>query len=116
MNNRIKKIRKSLNLSQTEFGKALGLKASSVSDIENGRCKVSEQVKLAVINAYNVDSHWLETGEGDNMFLEIPDNIINELALQYKLSEMEKKIVESFITLDQEERAAVVKLIKKINE
>ena len=92
MNERIKQIRKALGLNQTEFGKALGLKASSISDIENGRCKVSDQVKIAVIKCFHVDSNWLETGYGDSMFLAIPDGIIDNLAELYTINEHDKKV------------------------
>ena len=43
MNSRIKELRKSLDKSQEEFGKILGLSKSGVSEIEAGRRNVTEQ-------------------------------------------------------------------------
>lgn len=69
MNGRILELRKSLNLSQTEFGEQIGMKASSVSDIENNRVQISDRTIIAICSKFNVNEKWLREGEG-NMFLE----------------------------------------------
>lgn len=69
MNQRILELRKSLNLSQTEFGEQIGMKASSISDIEKSKCIVTEKTIIAVCSKFNVNEEWLKTGNG-NMFLE----------------------------------------------
>lgn len=71
MNERFKKLRKALGLTQGEFGKILGLSTSGVSEIEAGRRKVTEQ-HLIMLSNYKkkiVNINWLRTGEGE-MFKE----------------------------------------------
>ena len=71
MNGRIKELRKSLNKSQEEFGKYLGLSKSGVSEIEAGRRSVTEQHIIMLKNSgLNVNEDWLRYGEGE-MFVEL---------------------------------------------
>lgn len=69
MNTRIKELRKVLNLTQTEFGAKIGLKPTSMSDIEHGRCNITERVIISICAKFNVNEEWLKTGNG-NMFIE----------------------------------------------
>lgn len=69
MNERIIELRKFLNLSQTDFGKQIGISKSSVSDIEIGRISISERTIISICSKFNVNEEWLKSGNG-NMFLE----------------------------------------------
>ena len=69
MNQRILELRKSLNLSQTDFGEQIGMKPSSISDIENNRVQISDRTIIAICSKFNVNEEWLKFGNG-NMFLE----------------------------------------------
>lgn len=68
MNTRILELRKTLNLTATEFGKNIGLKPSSMFDIEHGNCKITERVIIAICAKYSVNEEWLRTGKGE-MFI-----------------------------------------------
>lgn len=72
MNTRIKLIRINLKLSQKDFGERIGLKSNSISDIENGKNELREQVLRAVCREFNVNENWLRYGEG-NMFDTLSD-------------------------------------------
>lgn len=69
MNERILELRKSLNLTQNEFGNTIGMTGSTISDIEKNRCAVTDKTIIAVCSKFNVNEEWLKTGNG-NMFLE----------------------------------------------
>lgn len=69
MNERIIELRKFLNLSQTDFGKQIGISKSSISDIEIGRISISERTIISICSKFNVNEEWLKSGNG-NMFLE----------------------------------------------
>ena len=67
MNERFKELRKALGLTQSEFGKILGLSTSGVSDIESGRRNVTEQ-HLIMLSNYKkkiINIEWLRTGDGE---------------------------------------------------
>ncbi len=71
MNERLKKIRKALSLSQEAFGAKLGVTGPGISKIESGDRNLTEQMALSVIREFNVNENWLRTGEGgdENMFV-----------------------------------------------
>lgn len=111
MNERIKELRKALNLTLEKFGEPIGLKKSALSLIESGRNSVTEQTVKAICREFNVDYLWLTTGEGE-MFTDLPETLFDELALQYDLTEEEKDVVRYFLTLSKEERAIVMKFLR----
>lgn len=69
MNKRIRELRKSLNLTLNEFGSQIGLKHSTLSDIENGKTNITERVIILICSQFNVNEEWLRTGQGE-MFVE----------------------------------------------
>lgn len=111
MNERIKELRKALNLTLEKFGEPIGLKKSALSLIESGRNSVTEQTVKAICREFNVDYLWLTTGEGE-MFTDLPETLFDELALQYDLTEEEKDVVRDFLALSREERAIVMKFLR----
>ena len=64
MNERIKKVRKSLELTQQEFAERIGMKRNSIALIENGR-NTSDQTVFAICREFNVNEEWLRTGAGE---------------------------------------------------
>ena len=74
LSNRIKAIRDALNLSQREFGEKLGVSRDVISNIEYNRVPLKKLLLRHICELYNVNQHWLETGEGD-MFNGDPDEI-----------------------------------------
>lgn len=64
MNERIKQLRKVLDLSQEQFGAKLGITGASVSRIEAGINNPSESTILLICSTYHVLYRWITTGEG----------------------------------------------------
>lgn len=67
MNNRIKELRKHLNMNQELLGKRLGVTGAAISRIESGDRQPSEQVILSICREFGVNEVWLRTGEGEMM-------------------------------------------------
>lgn len=67
MNERIKELRKSLGLTQLEFGEQVGVKANTIGNYEIGLRTPSDAVIRAICREFNVNENWLRTGE-DEMF------------------------------------------------
>ncbi len=65
LSNRVKAIRESLKLSQREFGEKLGVSRDVISNIEYNRVPPKELLLRHICELYNVNQHWLETGEGE---------------------------------------------------
>lgn len=73
MNERFKEVRKTLGLTQSEFGKSLGISNTAISKIEKGKNNVSESNIISICREFGVNEEWLRTGVGgeDNMFIKL---------------------------------------------
>jgi len=67
---RIKEVRKINKLTLEKFGERIGMKKSSVSQLENGINAVTEQTLKSICREFNVNEEWLRTGNGE-MFLQL---------------------------------------------
>lgn len=76
MNERIKELRKALNLTMEKFGARLGVKRNTVSQWESGTNSVTDQVIKSICREFNVDYIWLTTGEGEMFRQTDPDDEI----------------------------------------
>lgn len=73
MNERVKTLRKVLQLNQTEFGKKIGITMRAVQKWENGKSKPQNSTLKSLINTFNVNPDWLLNGNGE-MFLDNENN------------------------------------------
>lgn len=67
INERFKQVRLMLNMSQEEFGKAIGLSKSGVSNIEKGERGLRDTYISALCFQFNINSFWMRTGTGEMM-------------------------------------------------
>ena len=65
MKDRIRAIRRHYNLNQTEFGAEINMKRGTVAGYETGSRVPLDVVIQAICARFNVDEHWLRTGEGE---------------------------------------------------
>lgn len=75
---RIKEARKTLNMSQKDFAKAMCLSNSYIADIENDYRKANDRIIKLASMIFGINENWLKTGKGD-MFYKSPDEKINRL-------------------------------------
>jgi transcriptional regulator with XRE-family HTH domain len=70
MNERLKQLRKELNLTQQEFADKLGTARNNIAGYETGKRNPSDAAISLICTKYNVNENWLRTGEGD-MFVKL---------------------------------------------
>ena len=69
LNERIKKLRKALDLTQRDFGAKIGTTQNAIGNYETGHRNPSSAVIDNICKTFNVSETWLRTGEGE-MFVE----------------------------------------------
>lgn len=74
MGERIKKVRKTLDLTQQEFADKIGSKRNTVATYEMGRTVPSTAVISLVCKTFNVNETWLRTGEGEMLIQQSRDD------------------------------------------
>lgn len=68
MNERIKKLRRTLDLTQQEFADKIGIKRNSLANYETGRNTPIGAIVVSICREFNVNEEWLRNGTGE-MFL-----------------------------------------------
>ena len=63
LNQRIKKVRMKVDLTQNAFGEVLGISRAAVQKLESGENNPSEQTIRAICEKFGVNRQWLETGD-----------------------------------------------------
>jgi transcriptional regulator with XRE-family HTH domain len=69
MKERIRQLRKNLGLNQTEFGRRIGVKQTTIAGYETGSKNPMDAVLTAICREFDVREEWLKTGKG-KMFIE----------------------------------------------
>ena len=69
MKDRIKKIRRELDLTQQKFAEKIGVKQNTVAQYEMGRNIPIDSVISLICREFNVNEQWLRDGTGE-MFIE----------------------------------------------
>ena len=78
---RIKTLRKTLKLSQEEFGRRIYVSQSLLTEIESGNRKVTDRTIQLIVSEYKINKTWILTGNGD-MFSASPPNKKKEQLLE----------------------------------
>ena len=110
---RVKELRKSMNLTLEKFGNKLGVGKSALSKIENGENGLTDQMIKLMVKEFGVSENWLRTGEGemlphfsradaiaklaDDIMTEVPDSFKSRLVTALaQMSDEQWKLLEDF--------------------
>lgn len=78
---RLRKLRRALDLTQQEFADRIGVKRNTVATYEIGRSVPVDAVFSLICREFSVNETWLRTGEGE-MFVELPENEVLAAQIQ----------------------------------
>lgn len=110
---RIKKVRKTLDLTQQKFAVQIGTTQNVIANYESGRREPSAAAFNNICKTFNISEKWLRTGEGE-MFIPSPEEDINELVRQRGLDELDRQILLEFIKLTDDEREIFKKYLRNL--
>jgi len=99
MNKRLREVRKTLKINQSDFAQKIGMAQSGYSQIETGENALTEQNIKLICLIYGVNEAWLRTGKGE---------MFNPAS---KLDDDEKKLLEMFRLLSPAMRSFVLQKI-----
>lgn len=117
VNQRILEVRKKLKLSQTEFGKEIGVSRGVINNIDLNIVQAKPLLIQQICKAYNVSETWLTTGEGE-MFVESSrkDQIAQFVGRTLASEEetFQKRLISALAEMSVEEWEALEKLISRL--
>lgn len=65
MKDRIRKIRKELDLTQQRLADTIGVKRNTIAQYEMGRTVPSDAIVFSICREFNINEDWLRTGNGE---------------------------------------------------
>ncbi len=115
MNERIKLLRKLLNLTQDEFSSKIGLSRNFIAQIETGAKNPSDRTLSDICREFKVNDLWLRTGEGDT-FKELPpedevaaavSNVLEDINCDNSVYTLVKEFLLKYERLDPRSRKVI---------
>lgn len=116
---RIKEIRKEAKLSQTDFGKKLGVSRDVIGNLEYGRVELKEYMLKLICKTFYINEKWLLTGEGPRKCLQDKEDIELDMIFSDIVSgdnNTIKEIVLKLSKLDEKYLVALKNLIDVLAE
>lgn len=105
LKDRLRELRKSTGLSQTDFALKLGCSRGVIKNLEEGKTDISPAFADLICRTYGCSVIWLETGEGE-MFREMTvDEKIADFVggiLSDRGDQFQKKVIQILSSLDDE--------------
>lgn len=106
MNERLKKLRKTLDLTQQEFADRIGIARGNIGAYEVGKNAPSDAVISLICREFNVNEEWLRSGTGD-MFLPVDRNAdiakLTKMLLDEESDSFKNRVISMLANLTTEE-------------
>jgi len=93
VNERLALARKTLKLTQREFAQKISVATGFIASMEIGDRKVNPRIMKLVSSIFNVNLHWLETGEGEMFHNDTEKDIEEIISLYKRLNPFFKKFI-----------------------
>lgn len=116
MHERIKYLRKTLDLTQQEFSDRIGIKRGAVANYEVGRNDPTDSVVALICREFGVSEQWLRTGTGEMFPPRTRAQEIADFAADLLSDEPEstRSVVISYLMRwDTDDWAAVTNILRK---
>lgn len=68
---------------------------------------------LSICREFRVNYFWLTEGKGE-MFTGTPETVIDELAEEYNLDDLDRKIIEKYLSLNEDNRRVIKEYLKSV--
>lgn len=119
MKERLRKLRKTLDLTQQEFADKLKVPRNTIGGYEVGKSNPSDAAVNNICNIFNVNEEWLRTGNGE-MFIELTrDEQIEHFvgdALKSEDDSFKKKFISMLAALDESDWEVLQKMVELLQE
>ena len=103
MNTRIKEIRKSSGLTQTEFGDRIGATRAMIASYEGGAVIPSDTVLKLISREFGISYAWLKTGEGPMEDPVLDDAVADKILNTYQsMPDRLRMLVDALVEMDPE--------------
>ncbi len=113
MHERIRKLRRILDLTQEKFAERIGIKRNTVATYESGRNEPVDSVVALICREFHVNEEWLRNGTGE-MFAQDSEDEMQALTEKYSLSAADRILIEKFVSLKADTRNAILEFMADV--
>ena len=113
INERLRQVRQTLNMSQTDFSRAICVSSGYTAEIENGHRTANDRIIRLIRFTFGVNETWLKTGVGE-MFQSAPlekreriISLFNELNPQFQ--DYALTVIDHLLQLQKEKPAKKIR-------
>ena len=110
---RIRKIRRDLDLTQQEFADRLGIKRGTIANYELGRNEPVDSVVSLICREFGVNKDWLRDGTG-KMYAPDSGNELEALVKKYDLTAADQVLIEKYVSLKPGIRDAILRFMSDV--
>lgn len=106
MNERLRKLRRALDLTQQGFGDKIGMKQNTIATYEMGRATPSDPAIRSICREFNVNEDWLRYGTGDMFVKKSRDEEIATFIGRVQMDDKDsfkKRVIAMLSKLDESE-------------
>lgn len=117
MNERIKLLRNTLQMTQQEFADRIKVKRNTVATYEMGRSIPSDSAIALICKEFSVNETWLRTGTGDMFLQENKDTQISQMldeVIKANESDFKRRLISALSKLDDDGWDSLEKLVENI--
>lgn len=119
MKDRIKKIRKELDLTQQEFADRIGIKRNSFANYETGRNTPIDAIIVSICREFNVNEHWLRDGTGEMFIKQTRDEQIAAFIgdmLKDEKESFKRRLISALANLDESDWGVLERLVDSMQK
>ena len=119
MKERLKKLRKTLDLTQQEFADKLKVPRNTIGGYEVGKSNPSDASVNNICNIFNVNEDWLRTGQGEKYLrLSRKETVAAYVGkiLGGKVTPMEETLIEFMAETSPQEWEELARIINRFTE
>lgn len=119
MKDRIKKIRKELDLTQQKFADRLGVQRNTIAMYEMGRTLPSDAIMRSICREFNINEDWLRTGQGEMFIKQTRDEQIASFVGSIQSSgddSFKKRFISMLSALDESDWEVLEKMVIMLHD
>ncbi|CCZ35415.1 dNA-binding helix-turn-helix protein [Firmicutes bacterium CAG:646] len=119
MKDRIKELRKRLDLTQQEFAEKIGISRGNIAAYEVGKNAPSDAVISLICREFNVNEEWLRTGTGEIFVSLTKKQVITDFMGDLIVNEedsFKQRLIEALAKLSSEDWESLEKIAENITK
>lgn len=113
INERLRALRKELDMTQVEFGQKTGISQGHLTAMEGGKRAITTKTIKSICSICGVREEWFISGTGE-MFDKSNPNLLERIAKEYRLTDLEKNIVRIYLELPAPQKESITAFLRNV--